>query len=248
MIEYGVPQVNGATHAGEFVTGKFNFFQFATLIPCAQTNVKADLSQVHAALNVTALSATNSVTILDGTGTPVTYTSDASYSDALAQQANLDLFMQVFATRVNPVMLSVTPTTGVTVTSGTGLANGINAANFGSNWYSSANSSATFQVSYINIAVEKGGGFSNANPAYPNVTGQAWLLDSSGVSENNTNGYQFLGVNGIAPVGGIAVSATSALSAIVGGGNALTTASFGTFITSGSSNDRNLIGTVRQYL
>lgn len=117
-IQYGSTtfpnnQVNGGTQPGVFLSGTFDFFSVTTTVPCFPTNVDAPIASAHSALNVSALSSANSVTIVDGTGASNTYTSDAAYNDAFNTQANLNTLIQVFATRANPVMVSVAASAAV---------------------------------------------------------------------------------------------------------------------------------------
>lgn len=99
--------VHGNVRPGVFLTGTFDFFTVVTQVAAYPTNVKAPLADVLTALNVTTLSSTNKVTIVDGNSDSHDYTSDAAYTTALNKQTALDRLIQIFATRANPVMVSV---------------------------------------------------------------------------------------------------------------------------------------------
>lgn len=99
--------VHGNVRPGVFLTGTFDFFAVTTQVPAYPTNVKAPLADVLTSLNVTTLSSTNKVTIVDGNGASHDYTSDAAYTTALNKQTALDRLIQTFALRANPVMVSV---------------------------------------------------------------------------------------------------------------------------------------------
>jgi hypothetical protein len=164
-----VTQVNGNGRAGEFITGNLEFYTVWTMVPVTQTNVRAPLSSVLAALNATALSATKSITVVNGSGSAVTYTSNATYTDALAKQSNLDTLLSVFSIRANPVMVSVS---SASISDGNAASlhpGASNALTFGDN-YSGAQTEYT-----VRLAAEKS---------------NAWNV--SAVAESNTNGYQLL--------------------------------------------------------
>ena len=116
MTNFVSNQVHGNVAPGVFLTGTFEFFAVTLSggVVALPTNVKLPLAKAQQALNVTTLSAGKSVTVVDGFGVSQTYTSDAAYTAALNKQANLDRLISVFATRANPVMISVA-TNGATV-------------------------------------------------------------------------------------------------------------------------------------
>jgi hypothetical protein len=130
-------KVNGGVKGGEFLTGKMDFFTIQTLVPVAQTNVTtpvADLYQISS-------SVWSPVTVVDGSGADVTYATQADYEAALKKQMNFDTFLKVFATRANPVAVSITAETVADPSD----------AGFGGDYDSS------MTVSSINIATEKSG-------------------------------------------------------------------------------------------
>ena len=217
--------VHGDVKPGSFLTGAMNFFSIVTTVPCYPTNAKTPLAQVLASLNATALSATKSVTLVDGNGATVTYVTNATYTDALNKQANLDLLVKTFATRANPVMISVAYASIADGNGATVLANGINAVDFGSAYNS------TQAGYYINLATEKS---------------PAWLVSASptGTNTNNTTGYQLLDA-----LEGLAVASTTATvpSGPQDAGVSAITVAGGAFEVSDSTN-RNIIATVRSTL
>lgn len=165
-------KVNGGIQAGEFLTGNMDFFSIVTLVPMAQTNVSTPVADLYTQQGYTTW---QDVTVIDGSGTAVTYTSQANYEDALAKQANLNLLLQVFAQRVNPVMVSVSSATVSNPSTAT-YSGYLNGTSFGDDY------SSPMTVTTIKLATEKTG--------YWNV---------STAAESNEDGYQFLtALNGLA--------------------------------------------------
>ena len=169
-MAYGQTDVNSGARGGEFLTGNLNFFQIVTVVPCYPTSVKTPLAQALKARNWTSLSGSRTITVTDGNGGTTTYSSDASYTDAYTKQQNLNTLLNVFATRANPVVVSVSSAAIADGSGATVLANGVNAVDFGSTF----NGAQTGY--YINLATER-------NPA--------WLVDTS-TAESNATGYQLL--------------------------------------------------------
>lgn len=96
-------KVHGGVQGGEFLTGKMDFFGVETTMLMDQTNVEtapADLYQISSTV-------WTPVTVLDGHGVAQTYATKADYIEAWKKQKNLDKLIQIFATRANPVMVSV---------------------------------------------------------------------------------------------------------------------------------------------
>ena len=117
MTNFVSNQVHGNVAPGVFLTGTFEFFAVTLSggVQAFPTNVKLPLAKAQQALNVTTLSSSKSVTVVDGAGVAQTYTSDATYTAALNKQANLDRLISVFATRANPVMISVATATSISL-------------------------------------------------------------------------------------------------------------------------------------
>lgn len=181
-MAYGQTNVNAGVRAGEFLTSDLDFFTFVTTVPLFQTNVRTPLSVALKARNWSSLSASRTITVVDGAGNSNTYTSDADYTDALAKQSNLDLFLQVWATRANPVVVNVYSQSAADMDNVT-FTGYSNATTFGTDM----NKAGTIYT--IKLMSEKSG---------------AWFVGSQGnfsttADDTNTYGYQFLAaINGIA--------------------------------------------------
>ena len=181
-MAYGQTNVNAGARAGEFLTSDLDFFTFVTTVPLFQTNVRTPLAAALKANNWTSLSASRTITVVDGAGVSQTYTSDATYSDALAKQSNLDLFLQVWSTRANPVVVNVYS-------------------------QSAADRDAVTFTGYSQATVF-GTDFTGAGTIYTiklmSEKSGAWFIGSQGnfnttANDTNTYGYQFLdAINGIA--------------------------------------------------
>ena len=157
-------QVNGGVHAGEFLTGKMNFFTLKTVVPMAQTNVTTPVAYLYTQQGY---STWQPVSVINGAGTSVTYSTQATYQDALVKQANLNLLVQLFSSRANPIAISVSSASENPNTSTyTGF---LNATNLGSDY------NATLTVTTVKIATEK-----------------TLLWNVSSAAESNELGYQLL--------------------------------------------------------
>lgn len=164
-------KVNGGVQAGEFLTGNMDFFTIVSTVPMAQTNVTTPVADLYTQQGYTTW---QDVTVVDGAGTPVTYSTEVSYTDALAKQHNLNMLLQTFAQNVNPVAISVAVAT-VADPSAVTYTGFLNGTAFGSGYSSSRG------VTTVKIATEKTG--------YWNV---------STAPESNALGYQFLtALNGV---------------------------------------------------
>jgi len=160
-------RVNGAALAGEHLTGNIDYFTIATLVPMAQTNVVTPVTYLYTQQGY---STWQSVSVIDGTGTSITYTTQTTYQNAYNKQSNLNLLLQLFATRANPVVVNYSSQTVVDPSATTLFADFLNAVDFGSAY------SASATVSTIKIMTEKT---------------LLWLVSSPEV-DNNTDGYEFL--------------------------------------------------------
>lgn len=163
-------KVHGGVHAGEFLTGNMDFFTIDTLVPVAQTNVDtlvADLYQISSTV-------WSPVTVVDGSGTAVTYSTQATYEDAFKKQHNLNVLLGVFAQRANPVAIGI----------GTASVADPSAVGFGTT-YASAK-----VVTTVNIATEKSGLW---------YTGSEGNYAGTAADNTNLNGYLLEGaLNGVA--------------------------------------------------
>lgn len=159
-------KVNGGVGAGEFLTGNMDFFSIATLVPMSQTNVETPVADLYTQQGYTTW---QDVTVINGAGTAVTYTSQSDYEDALYQQANLNMLLQIFALNVNPVAISISSQTVANPHTTTLFSGYLNGTVFGTDYTSS------MTVTTVKVATEKTG--------YWNV---------STAAESNTLGYQLL--------------------------------------------------------
>lgn len=164
-------KVNGGVQAGEFLTGNMDFFSIATLVPMAQTNVTTPVADLYTQQGYTTW---QNVTVINGAGTAITYSTQASYEDALAKQANLNLLLQVFAQRVNPVAISITSASDSNPSTTT-YAGYLNGTSFGSSY------SSTKTVTTVKIATEKTGYWNVSTAAESNDLGYQLLTSLDGV-------------------------------------------------------------------
>jgi hypothetical protein len=131
-------KVHGGDRGGEFLTGKMDFFTIRTVEAVDQTNVDTPSSNLY---QISA-SVWTPVTITDGHGVAVTYSSKANYDTAYDKQQELNGIIKTFAIRANPVMVSVSVES---------VSNPYTTFGFGSSYNSTRN------VTTINIASEKSG-------------------------------------------------------------------------------------------
>lgn len=171
-------KVNGNIGAGEFLTGNMDFFTIATLVPMAQTNVDAPVADLYVQQGYTTW---QPVTIIDGSGTAVTYSTQSSYEDALRRQQNLDLLLQLFTTRVNPVAISITSQTVANPFTTTLFTGYLNGTVFGSTYTSSAT------VTSIKVATEKTGYWNVSTAAESNDLGYQLLSVFQGITVQDLN-------------------------------------------------------------
>ena len=223
-MAYGQINVNEQARGGEFLTGNLNFFTVATVVPAYPTNVKAPLAQALKARNwPNLLAGTREITVVDAFGASVTYTSNATYTDAYNKQQNLTTIVNTFANRANPVIVSVSTAAIADGNGATVLANGVTAVDFGSTYNGGQ------QLYTIKFVTEK-------SPAY---------LVTSAAAGDNVNGYQLLNV-----MQGVPVLSTTAVTPAgpADAGAAAVTVAGGVIETGSASNDRNTIATVSDTL
>lgn len=166
-------KVNGGVGAGEFLVGNMDFFTIATLVPMAQTNVETPVADLYTQQGYTTW---QPVTVIDGSGTAQTYSTQAAYTDALAKQANLDLLLQLFAQNVNPVAISLSTVTAANPSTTTAFAGYLNGTTFGDNYTSS------MTVTVVKIATEKTGYWNVSTAAESNALGYQLLTALQGVT------------------------------------------------------------------
>ncbi len=192
-------QVNGNARAGEFLTGDMNFFSVATIVPVAQTNVRTAVVDLPGYQTYATLGTWTDVTVVDGSGTAVTYSTLNSYLDAFYKQANLDVLLRTFALRGNPVVVSLktlpSSINGATINANTsvyfgqaGYAN-LTGTNGGDNFGTDYTTGKTITI--VGIATEKNSLWT-AGAAETNASGYALLAALDGVSCFDTQSAQAL--------------------------------------------------------
>lgn len=177
-------KVNGGVGAGEFLTGNMDFFAIATLVPMAQTNVETPVADLYTQQGYTTW---QNVTVVNGAGVAITYTSQTDYQDAFNKQANLNMLLQIFALNVNPVAISISSQTVANPSTTTAFAGYLNGTTFGDDYTTS------MTVTTVKVATEKTG--------YWNVSTEP---------ESNTLGYQLLTALNDVPVADLATPVLSA--------------------------------------
>jgi hypothetical protein len=166
-------KVNGGVQAGEFLTGNMDFFSIATLVPMAQTNVNTPVADLSGIQNL--YTTWQPVTVINGAGVSVTYSTEADYQDAFNKQANLNALLRAFALRVNPVAISVSATTVSNPYTTTAFSGYLNGSVFGSDYTSSST------VTIVKVATEKTGYWNVSNEAESNELGYQLLTAINGV-------------------------------------------------------------------
>jgi hypothetical protein len=187
-------RVNGAVHAGEFLTGNMDFFSFATTVPVGQTNVDTPVRDLPNYQTYQTLGTWTPVTVTNAFGGSTTYSTLNTYLDAFYQQQNLNILMQVFATRANPVAVNVktfpTSVNGATINpnlsvifSQMGYQNAVGTSLFGNSYTTGT------PVYIVNMATERTLLWDAGN-----VNG-----NFTGIPANNTNqtGYNILSNNSL---------------------------------------------------
>jgi len=100
-------QVNGNGGAGSFLSGQPQWFSFATIVPVAQTNVDTPVVDLPGYQTYATLGTWTNVTVTNGAGTAVTYSSLNTYLDAFYQQQNFTNLLNTFSYRGNPVQIGI---------------------------------------------------------------------------------------------------------------------------------------------
>lgn len=123
-------KVAGSGFVGEKLVGNIDFFTISVLtettpgMPFFNTGVVATRSELveGGELSDPVLSGTNSITVINPSGAfgdkakaTVVYTANAAYDTAYAQQRNLDLLLEITAQKAQPILMSDTSTTTVTL-------------------------------------------------------------------------------------------------------------------------------------
>ena len=160
-------RVNGGALAGQHLVGSLDFYQVATIVPVGQTNVDTPVSLLYTQQGY---STWQTVTVVDGAGVAQTYSTQTSYQDAFNKQANLNLLVQLFATRANPVAMYLDAATISNPSITTAYPSFLNTATFGSAYTSSVT------VTTVKFITERS---------------NLWLVSNPAV-DTNTDGYEFL--------------------------------------------------------
>lgn len=171
-------KVNGGVGAGEFLTGNMDFFSIATLVPMAQTNVETPVADLYTQQGYTTW---QDVTVVNGAGTAVTYTSQSDYEDALYEQANLNMLLQIFALNVNPVAISISSQTVSDPSATSAFSGYLNGTTFGDDY------SSSMTVTVVKVATEKTGYWNVSTLPESNVTGYQLLTALNDVPVEDLN-------------------------------------------------------------
>ena len=98
-------QVNGNYQAGSFLSGQPQWWAFATVAPVSQTNVDTPVVDLPGYQTYATLGTWTNVTVTNGAGTAITYSSLNTYLNAFYAQQNMNLIVNTFAARGNPVQV-----------------------------------------------------------------------------------------------------------------------------------------------
>ena len=186
-------QVNGNRKAGSFLSGQPQWFSFATIAPLAQTNVDTPVIDLPGYQTYATLGIWTNVTVTNGAGTAVTYSTLNTYLDAFYKQRNMDTLVNTFSGRGNPVQigLKVLPSSinGATINANTSVYfaqagyynnNGTVSSVFGSAYTTGS------VITIVNISTEK----NNEWETYGNGNYAGTSYDNT-----NLNGYGILSSN-----------------------------------------------------
>lgn len=191
-------KVNGNAKGGEFLTGNMDFFSVATIVPVAQTNVDTPVVDLPGYQTFATLGTWTNVTVVNGAGSAITYSTLNSYLDAFYKQQNMDILLRTFAIRANPVIVSVkvlpSSINGATINANTSVYFGqAGYANLGSNGGDNFGTDYTTgkTITIVNLASEKTGLWT-AGAAGTNASGYALLSALDGVGCFDTQSAQVL--------------------------------------------------------
>jgi len=186
-------QVNGNGKAGSFLSGQPQWFSFATIVPVAQTNVDTPVVDLPGYQTYATLGTWTNVTVTNGAGTAVTYSTLNSYLDAFYKQANMNALISTFGARGNPVQIGIkvlpSSINGATINANTSayFAQAGYEDNAGGNVFGSAYTTGK-TITIVNISTERNNEWE--------VYGQG---NYSGTAADNTNanGYLITGSNAL---------------------------------------------------
>lgn len=186
-------QVNGNSKAGSFLSGQPQWFSFLTIVPVAQTNVDTPVVDLPGYQTYATLGTWTNVTVVNGAGTAVTYSTLNSYLDAFYKQQNMNTLIATFGARGNPVQIGakVLPSTinGVTVNANTStyFAEQGYVDNAGGNVFGSAYTTGK-TITVVNISTEKNNEWE--------IYGQG-NYSNTAADNTNANGYLITGSNSL---------------------------------------------------
>ena len=191
-------QVNGNYQAGSFLSGQPTWWAFATVVPMSQTNVDTPVVDLPGYQTYATLGTWTNVTVTNGAGVPTTYSSLNTYLNAFYQQQNMNILVNAFAARGNPVQVGATyfatktvngnPVNGnATYWADAGYTNNISTPTsiFGTSTY---NSTVNFTI--VTISTEKNNEW-ELNGYYNYGTGAVATTPDN----TNVNGYNILSSN-----------------------------------------------------
>lgn len=190
-------QVNGNYQAGSFLSGQPQWWAFATVAPVSQTNVDTPVVDLPGYQTYATLGTWTNVTVTNGAGTAITYSSLNTYLNAFYAKQNMNLIVNTFAARGNPVQVGASYFSSKSINGSTvvgnsaywsdaGYTNNISVptAIFGSNYAASTN------FTIVTISTEKNNEW-ELNGYYNYGTGAVATTPDN----TNVNGYNILSSN-----------------------------------------------------
>ena len=178
-------KVNGNYRIGSFLSGQPQWWAFATYVPVYQTNVDTPVVDLPGYQVYATLGTWQNVTVTDVTGTAVTYSSLNTYLNAFYQQQNMNILINTFAGRGNPVQVGASVLPG-SINGGT--INGHSSTYFAEAGYTNNNNPAT-AVFGSNGAYNTTG---NANFNYdPSIYGVG-TIPSTGIENANKQQQSYI--------------------------------------------------------
>jgi len=172
------------------LSGQPQWFSFATIVPVAQTNVDTPVVDLPGYQTYATLGIWTTVTVTNGAGSAVAYSTLNSYLDAFYKQQNLNSLISTFSARGNPVQigLKVLPSSinGATINAHTSayFAQAGYEDNAGGNVFGSAYTTGNV-ITIVNISTERNNEWE--------VYGQGNF--STAADNTNANGYLITGSN-----------------------------------------------------
>jgi hypothetical protein len=193
-------KVNGNYRSGSFLSGQPQWWAFATVVPMGQTNVDTPVVDLPGYQTYATLGTWTNVTVTNGAGTAVTYSSLNTYLNAFYQQQNMNILVNTFAARGNPVQVGVTNFASQSVNGNPVVgnsaywadANYINNIATPTSIFGTSTYNATANFTIVTISTEKNNEW-EVNGYYNYGTGP----DATTPDNTNVNGYNILSSNAI---------------------------------------------------